>query len=205
MEPLPKNHYVKLFRKSSPYLNQGGQADQFGRPTNSRYFDGLGPAEQLQEIVSKKHGPYGPVGLLEIAKLKLKKAKDEWQYNLKVRNKDSKTPAKGNYADAINRALARKQVLEEESRFLNKILRKEEKVEDLILKKQQKKFRYKGLRKRKNNEVWQCDFRLVENRKFVDDGSDLDEYIFEVKKRKRAKSLALRQIEKKEMEKVEKE
>ena len=196
--------WVKHFRDRSGIKNPQNLIDSQGRPTssNSLYFaDGK---EYLEELVSKRLDAYGPRGLIEIAKEKLRTAKSDWQYRMDARNTPDVKP-KGQAAITINMLNARLKVYREEARKINSEISKEYKADDLKLKKLQKKFRFKGLRKRKNNEVWQCDFRLVENRKFTDNGESLDEYLIEVKSRKRAKSLALRQIEKEHMEKVEKD
>ena len=211
MKPPSKKHCVQLYRKRTPILSQDTQYDTHGRPLNSEAIQQsmMQPEDRLREIISKKHAPYGPVGELEIAKSQLNIAKKEWKYHCDhsptMTDEKKKTPT-GHYAENINKASARKQVLEEESRALNAILREQEKEDDARLIKLQKKFKYHGLCKLKDGQIWKCDQRKVEYSDglpfFKDDKNSVNEYLIEVKKRKKAKAIALAKIQREESQRI---
>jgi len=85
------------------------------------------------------------------------------------------------------------------------VIQKEDKVDDLKLLKKQKKFIGQGLCKSDAAGIYRCDFREVRDGKFVDDGSDLQEYLANCKKEKRDKARAAAQVLRKEQQQAERD
>ncbi len=209
MKPLPKEHFVRQFRERSPFLNPKGMFTSAGAPTSSRSFDFMTARERLEEILDKRKDWQGdPLGLLENAKERFSEAKAEWKGHVKDQpHLNDKAKPTGHFAERINRWAARKQVLEEESRALNKLLNQEEKVVDQDFAKRQKKTRWLGVCKLNDNLIAACDLRPVEYKDgkpvFVDDGGSVDEYLAECKLQGRAKAATHRELEKKKAAELE--
>jgi len=195
--------WTKHFRDRSGVLNPNNLYDKQGRPTSSNSFSFTDGKQYLEELVSLRHDTYGPKGRIEICKEKLRTAKSEWQYHQKVRDSDLKAKPTGDFALTINRLNARLKVYREEARAINAEIQKEDKADDVKLLKQQRKRAYQGTCGRMDGEIVRCDLREVENGKFVDNGESLDEYLIEVKKRKRDKCKAAAKAERLEQAEVE--
>ncbi len=185
--------WEKHFRSRSGVLNPTNLYDKQGRPTSSNSFSFTDGKEYLEELVSLRRDTFGPKGLIEIAKEKLKTAKSDWQYRMDARL-TPKTPPKGQALIDINRLNARLKVYREEARTINAKFQKEEKSDDAKLSKQQRKRAGQGGSSLKDGLINSCDLRPVIYKEgipvFEDDGSDVMEYLAECKAAKREKAKA---------------
>jgi len=178
--------WTKKYRQGSGILNPENLFDKQGRPKSSKSYSFPDKKSYLEELVSLRHDAFGPKGLVENCKEKLREEKSRWQYHQKNRNRDVKDKPTGDFAITINRLTAKLKVYREEARAINSELAKEEKHESEILAQKQKKFAGQGSCKLSDGLIARCDFRDVEYKDgkpyFIDDGSDVQEYRAECKK-----------------------
>lgn len=201
--------WTKKYRQGSGILKPENLFDGKGRPKSSKCFSFTDKKSYLEELVSLRHDVFGPRGLIEICKEKLRTAKSDWQYRMDARHTPNVKP-KGDALIDINRLTARLKVYREEARAINAELAKEDKADDSKLLKQQKKMAGHGSCSLENGLIAYCDFRDVEYKDgkpvFEDDGSDVQEYRATCKKVNYEKAVAAKKalrLEQVEIERTE--
>ena len=179
------------------FLERGEIDDPRQPPKTAGYVADLGSISginrELTNIFENESGRDGYLksyGRLNFARTKKKEAQQRWQTYLDSQpNLPKNTKPFGHYAREIARWRAAELICERESRALHKRLRELQQTEEKEQKRKAGMMRWKGIGKLVNNKLVMMDGREVRDGKFVDDGSGVEKYLEEVKRRKRARQV----------------
>jgi len=200
---LSEDHFYQMFIKKDILMNPEKKGKPNMRPITSNPLYGLQALKTaLEEIHAETYDNYGnPIeGQLPNARAELKLALEEWAGFAVRTGKDPDQP-EGRWLEDINKCKARVEYLCAKSRKLNNLIDAAEKKEtDRKAAKQAKKAKrhqLRGVCRKNNGAIVECDARPVLDGKFVDTGEDVQKYLANIKKEMRAEGKRQYQAEKK--------